>query len=144
MYTRLVRTCVLQPFQTCYTHRLRVLELEQPTTKKTTTLTQNKLSSNNNDTLAANYKLHATMGKQCTVNKSVGKMKDNISVVDEVDLLMSWGFGANQCQHCNTSNRELDGMLMQCAYCKMAYYCSQACYEAIHMEHQKYCIAPKW
>jgi len=61
-----------------------------------------------------------------------------------MDLLMSWGFVANQCQHCNTSNSKLDGMLMQCAHCKMAYYCSQACYEAIHVEHQKCCVAPKW
>jgi len=84
------------------------------------------------------------MGKQqCTVTKS-GKTKDSIMTVDELDLLMSWGFVASRCQNCNMSNSKLDGMLMQCAYCKMAYYCSQACYEAIHVEHQKYCVAPKW
>ena len=43
---------------------------------------------------------------------------------DNDRILSKWGFSDNICHCCEKKNSDLHGLLMQCAKCKKAYYCS--------------------
>lgn len=59
--------------------------------------------------------------------------------LDDVDEMMDWGFDATHCFRCGIHNSEIEGTLIQCGKCKMAYYCSMKCFNDDLMVHREYC-----
>lgn len=51
-------------------------------------------------------------------------VKSRTEYYDSDKILSKWGFTDSQCHHCGILNSDLNGLLMQCATCKKAYYCS--------------------
>lgn len=64
--------------------------------------------------------------------------------LDDDTLLSAWGFSSSSCAKCGTPNSELEGLLIQCGKCKMAYYCSMKCFNGDLMTHRKFCTTTPW
>jgi len=65
--------------------------------------------------------------------------KDWFNQVDSV--LSQYGFTDSLCHCCGVSNADLSGLLMQCAKCRKAYYCSSQCFNAHLDVHRTFCNA---
>lgn len=58
----------------------------------------------------------------------VSKDMTQEKILDNTDYLKAWGFSDSVCHNCGKTNAQVDGRLMQCATCKIAYYCSNSCF----------------
>jgi hypothetical protein len=61
---------------------------------------------------------------QATMNCDFVSMNSKTEYYDSAKILSKWGFTDSQCHNCGISNSDINGLLMQCAKCKRAYYCS--------------------
>jgi MYND finger len=65
-------------------------------------------------------------------------------MLDSSSHLREWNYrGTSRCDRCGISNSELEGLLIQCAKCKHAYYCSMACFNQDLERHQAFCRTSK-
>jgi hypothetical protein len=68
--------------------------------------------------------LSARLDSSATMNCDFVSMNSKTEYYDSAKILSKWGFTDSQCHNCGISNSDINGLLMQCAKCKRAYYCS--------------------
>lgn len=65
-------------------------------------------------------------------------MSEN-DMMDCANLMQQWGFDDVRCHNCGVLNSQCNGLLMQCAKCKKAYYCSSECFNKHLSVHRLTC-----
>lgn len=62
--------------------------------------------------------------------------------LDNTKFLADWGFtgpNPNNCHRCGIHNSMIDGYMIQCAKCKLVYYCSMKCFNVDLEAHRQFC-----
>lgn len=65
------------------------------------------------------------------------------STSSRMDREYDYKFPETYCAVCNTSNKDVGGLMMSCARCKAVHYCSVACFNADMQQHAQFCMTGK-